>query len=202
MLIKKAELTGCAVNASQYPTTTEPEFVLVGRSNVGKSSLINKFLNRKGLAHTSGKPGKTQTINFYNINDAWYFVDLPGYGFAQRSKELRNQWAKFINEYLNTREQIAGIIQIVDIRHPPSKDDITMHHWIMESKLPNLIVATKGDKISKGQWSKQKKIIIQHLRDGIQVPAEFIFFSAQTGVGREDLEQWIEKSIAYYNSYK
>lgn len=200
MIIKKAELADCAVNASQYPTTSNPEFVLVGRSNVGKSSLINKFLNRKGLARTSSKPGKTQTINFYNINDEWLFVDLPGYGYAKRSKELRSQWAKFINEYLNTREEIAGIIHILDIRHPPSKDDITMHDWIMESGLPYLTIATKGDKVSRGQWLKQKKIIIKGL--GEKDASPFIIFSAQTGEGKEEFAKWIEKSIAYYKSYK
>lgn len=193
MRIIKAEFTASAVNPEQYPQKSEGEIALVGRSNVGKSSLINKFVNRKGMAHTSSQPGKTQTLNFYHINDSWYFVDLPGYGYARVSKAAKSTWAKFINEYLLKRAQLAGIMQIVDLRHPPSRDDVDMYEWLTQSGIPFLLVATKADKISRGQWPLHKRIILSHL--GAPPEQELLVFSAQTGVGLEELASWVEKCL-------
>jgi len=151
MKIRTAEYLVSAVNSQQYPQSSKPEIALVGRSNVGKSSFINKFINRRGLARTSSVPGKTQTINFYLINEAWFFVDLPGYGFAKVSKGTRAFWGRFIEEYLSKRPHLVGIIQLVDIRHVPSADDIIMQEWLVESGIPFLVVATKADKIAKSK---------------------------------------------------
>ncbi len=196
MKITEAEYIISAVSAKQYPPENEPEFVLAGRSNVGKSSLINKIVNRKSLARTSSQPGKTQTLNFYHINKAWYFVDLPGYGYARISKEIRATWAKFINDYLELRRQIAGIILIVDIRHTPSADDRALFEWLGHSNIPFLVVATKADKISRGQWSKHKLMIQKGLNTDPEVPV--VVFSTQSGVGLAELDSWIEGRIADY----
>jgi len=194
MKIFSAEFTISAVSAAQYPASQQPEIALVGRSNVGKSSLINKFLNRRNLARTSSQPGKTQTLNFYHINDAWYFVDLPGYGYAKAPKHLQSGWARFINDYLLKRPQLVGVIMIVDMRHPPSKDDVSMFEWLEQSNLPFIIVATKSDKIPRGQWPKHKKIIAQGLKtSSVDLPA--VIFSAQTGVGLEEVAAWVEERI-------
>lgn len=190
MKITKAEFVISAVSPKQYPELAQPEIALVGRSNVGKSSLINKFLNRKGLARTSSQPGKTQTLNFYHINEAWYFVDLPGYGYAKVSKADKSRWAKFIDEYLSKREQLVGIIQLVDLRHPPSADDIAMAEWIRHSGLPQLVVATKADKISKGRWAAHKDVIKKQLALGTDIA--LVLCSAETGVGIPDLTAWVE----------
>ena len=150
MIIKNAEFVISAVGPKQYPTDGLPEIALAGRSNVGKSSMVNKFVNRKNLARTSSKPGKTQTLNYYRVNnDAFYFVDLPGYGFAQVSQAEKDKWAKFIDAYLTKRENLCGVIQLVDLRHPPSKDDINMYEWLMHMHKDVLVVATKCDKIPK-----------------------------------------------------
>jgi GTP-binding protein len=193
MKILQAEYTVSAVKPNQYPQSSKPEIALVGRSNVGKSSFINKFLNRKNLARTSSTPGKTRTLNFYQVNTCWYFVDLPGYGFAKISKEMQFNWGRFIDEYLNTRQQLKGIIQVVDLRHAPSKDDLIMQEWLVQRGLPYLVVATKADKISCGQWSKHMKIVQDafNLEPGVAL----IPFSALTGEGREAIADWLEKNL-------
>lgn len=196
MKIHNSEFTISAVSPEQYPELDQPEIALVGRSNVGKSSLINKFLNRKGLARTSSQPGKTQTLNFYHINDAWYFVDFPGYGFARVSKAIKSTWGKFINEYLTQRQELAGIIQIVDLRHPPSQDDKTMYQWLMHQDIPYLIVGTKADKIARGQWPKHQNTVLRGLEANQSSP--FILFSSQTGLGLEELYQWVDERINTY----
>ena len=193
MKIFQAEYTISAVSPKQYPEALEPEIALVGRSNVGKSSLINKIINRKNLARTSSQPGKTRTLNFYHINEAWYFVDFPGYGFAKVSKEIKSQWGKFIDQYLHEREQLVGIIQIVDMRHPPSADDLMMHQWLESIGVPYMVVVTKADKISKGQRFNNMKIIKNDLKIHPGVP--MITFSAQTGEGKDDVEAWVEKLV-------
>lgn len=194
MKILKAEYAATAVNPRQYPTGQLPEIALSGRSNVGKSSLINKFLNRRGLARTSSSPGKTQTLNFYLVNEAWYFVDLPGYGYAKVSKGLKTRWGEFIEEYLTCRPQLKGIIQIIDIRHPPSKDDVGMFQWLRYRGLPYLLVLTKADKISKGQWTKQRDLILRELgAAGNTSPV--VSFSAVTGHGLEELHDWVAALI-------
>ena len=174
----------------QYPTDQLPEIALAGRSNVGKSSLINKFINRKNLARTSSKPGKTQTLNYYRINNEFYFVDLPGYGFAQVSQSVKEKWSKFIDEYLTRRETLRGVIQLVDLRHPPTKDDIAMYDWLMHMHQDVLVVATKCDKISKGQWLKH----VKQVREGLNADKsqQILVFSAETGQGLEELHSWVE----------
>lgn len=188
MIVKNAEFVISAVGPKQYPTDGLPEIALAGRSNVGKSSMVNKFVNRKNLARTSSKPGKTQTLNYYRVNnDAFYFVDLPGYGFAQVSQAEKDKWAKFIDAYLTKREPLCGVIQLVDLRHPPSKDDINMYEWLMHMHKDVLVVATKCDKISKGQWLKH----IKQVREGLKADKsqQILAFSAETGQGLEELHQ-------------
>lgn len=194
MIIKNAEFIISAVSPKQYPEDNLPQIALAGRSNVGKSSLINKFINRKNLARTSSKPGKTQTLNFYRINNnQFYFVDLPGYGFAQVSQSVKAEWGKFIDRYLSGCRAVRGVIQIVDIRHAPSKDDVSMYEWLVSKNLPTLVVATKADKISKGQWHKQLKLIKTTLHT---VPGqEILVFSAENGQGLAELQDWVENKI-------
>ena len=190
-MIKNAEFIISAVGPKQYPTDQLPEIALAGRSNVGKSSLINKFINRKNLARTSSKPGKTQTLNYYRINNnEFYFVDLPGYGFAQVSQSVKEKWSKFIDEYLTRRETLRGVIQLVDLRHPPTKDDIAMYDWLMHMHQDVLVVATKCDKISKGQWLKH----VKQVREGLNADKsqQILVFSAETGQGLEELHSWVE----------
>ena len=196
MIIKNAEFVISAVAQKQYPTENAPEIALAGRSNVGKSSLINKFINRKNLARTSSKPGKTQTLNFYRINSGeFYFVDLPGYGFAQVSQSVKEQWGKFIEAYLLKRPNLRAVIQIVDIRHAPSKDDVNMYQWLIENQLEVLVVATKCDKISKGQWQKSRKVIKETL--GCVPGQEIFYFSAENGYGLEELHTWVESKVKW-----
>jgi len=182
-----------AVSKKQYPAEGLPEIALAGRSNVGKSSLINKTINRKNLARTSGKPGKTQTLNFYRINEEFFFVDLPGYGFAKVSQKVKDQWAKFIEEYLSEREELKGVIQIVDLRHPPTQDDVIMYEWLQHFQLPTLVVTTKADKISRGQWQKHLKQIKEKLKLAKDQPV--VIFSAETGQGVEEVQEWVEKLV-------
>ena len=195
MIIKNAEFVISAVGPKQYPADHLPEIALAGRSNVGKSSLINKFVNRRSLARTSSKPGKTQTLNFYRINNnALYFVDLPGYGFAQVSQAEKDKWAKFIDAYLTRRENLCGVIQLVDLRHPPTKDDVNMYEWLMHLHRDVLVVGTKCDKISRGQWQKH----IKQVREGLKADKSqpILVFSAETGQGLEELHAWVESRIA------
>ncbi|NMB32639.1 MAG: YihA family ribosome biogenesis GTP-binding protein [Clostridium sp.] len=159
MKIFKAELEKIAVNSSQYPEPNLPEIAFAGRSNVGKSSFINSLVNRKALARTSGKPGKTRTINFYNVNDEFRLVDLPGYGYAKVSKEEKEKWGYIIEEYLNNRENLVEVIQLVDIRHSPTKEDIMMHNWLKTYGFKGLVIATKSDKINKNKYPAHIKII-------------------------------------------
>lgn len=196
MIIKNAEFIISAVGPKQYPDDHLPEIALAGRSNVGKSSLINKFINRKNLARTSSKPGKTQTLNYYRINnDGFYFVDLPGYGFAQVSKEIQNKWKLFIDEYLLARETLRGVIQIVDLRHPPSKEDVSMYEWLMHLGKDTLVVATKCDKISKGQWQKHLKQVREGL--GAEKSQPIIIFSAENGQGLSEIMDWVEVRVQH-----
>jgi len=161
---------------------------------VGKSSLINTIINRKNLARTSGKPGKTQTINFYLINDNFHLVDLPGYGFAKVSRDIKEKWAEFIEEYLNDRPNLVGIIQLIDLRHPPTEDDLMMFDWLKHLGIPFLLVATKADKISRGQHLKHKKII----REKLMINNEDIqLFSAEDKAGKDEVLNWIAEQLAF-----
>jgi GTP-binding protein len=157
--INKSVFSISAVLPDQYPKEQLPEIALAGRSNVGKSSLINTLINRRGLARTSSQPGKTQTINFYLINDAWYFVDLPGYGYARVSRVTRENWGKMIDRYLKGRMVLKEIWQLVDIRHPPTALDRQMLEWLNYQNYPRLLIATKADKISKSQRVKNLKTL-------------------------------------------
>ncbi|HIU49368.1 MAG TPA: YihA family ribosome biogenesis GTP-binding protein [Candidatus Avimonoglobus intestinipullorum] len=173
MNIHNAELTVSAVHKDQYPAEGLPEFAFVGRSNVGKSSLINKLLNRKALARVSGTPGKTATINFYNIDDTIYLVDLPGYGYAVRSEEEIKKWGRMIEDYLHNRNALRHVILLVDSRHEPTEDDKLMLHWIREHHENAIVIATKTDKLKKRELEKNLHMIWKKLRlgeDDILVP--------------------------------
>ncbi|MCD4712966.1 MAG: ribosome biogenesis GTP-binding protein YihA/YsxC [Clostridiales bacterium] len=173
MKIKNSQFVISAVAKSQYPDDELPEIAFAGRSNVGKSSMINMILNRKGLAKTSSTPGKTQLVNFYDIDGLFRFVDLPGYGFAKVSKEKKATWGKIIETYLESRENLLEVFQLVDIRHKPSGEDKQMYEWIRASGFSGIVIATKTDKLSKQQIDKQLKIIKSELQmedDGIIIP--------------------------------
>lgn len=163
MKINKSDLHAIAVKKEQYPQDDLPEIAFAGRSNVGKSSFINSMINRVNLARTSGKPGKTRTINFYIINENFRFVDLPGYGYAQVSKSERNQWKKIIESYLTNRDNLLEIVLVVDIRHEPSAQDLIMYDWIRSFGFRGLVIATKADKISRGNWKKHIDVIKKKL---------------------------------------
>ena len=172
MRIKNMEFLISAVKQSQYPEELLPEIAFAGRSNVGKSSMINMLLNRRNFARTSSTPGKTQTINFYEIDNKFRFVDLPGYGYARVSKTQHESWGKVMNTYLNERENLLEVIQLVDIRHKPSAKDKEMYNWILEAGYNGIIIATKADKMSKGQIQKQLDVIRKELgaKDRIIIP--------------------------------
>lgn len=189
--IKKAQYIGSFVKLEQLPEGDFPEIALVGRSNVGKSSLINKLVNRKNLAKSSSTPGKTRTINYYLINEQWYIVDLPGYGFAKVSKGEREKWGKMIETYLQKRPQLRGVIQLVDIRHPPNDNDILMKAWLQHIELPILVVGTKADKISRGSRSKNLAVI----RKDLLLSEDPLYFSAATGEGIPELSLALEEIL-------
>lgn len=173
------------VKLSQYPEDALPEFALAGRSNVGKSSLINAMINRKKMAHTSSKPGKTQTINFFSVNDKIMFADVPGYGYAKVSKTQRAAWGKMMESYFTRREPLRAVIQIVDLRHAPSQDDVAMYQFLKHHGIPVIVVATKADKITKGQWQKHLKIVKQTLDIHPEDPT--VLFSSETKLGKDEL---------------
>lgn len=191
MIIKNAELeTVCGIT-SVLPNNELPEIAFAGKSNVGKSSLINGLLNRKALARTSAQPGKTQTINFYNVNKELYFVDLPGYGYAKVSESVKEQWGKLIENYLHKSEQLKAVFLLVDIRHEPSANDVNMYEWILANGYEPIIIATKLDKIKRSQVQKNIKII----KTGLNVVAgtKILPFSAQTKQGRDEILDLIEE---------
>jgi GTP-binding protein len=195
MKVNQAEFIISAVGPSQYPEDALPEIALAGRSNVGKSSLINRMISRKNLARTSSQPGKTQTLNYYKINEDLYFVDLPGYGYAKVSKTEREKWGKFIENYLLNREPLKLVMQLVDLRHPPSKDDQAMYQWLRHKDLPVLVVATKADKIPKSRWQKHAKVVRETL--GMDQGYHPLLFSSELGLGKDELWGIIEKYIGY-----
>lgn len=182
-----------AVKPEQYPEGTRPDLAVSGRSNVGKSSLINKLVNRKALAKVGKTPGKTQTINYFNINDEWYLVDLPGYGFAKVPMETRAKWGRMMQTYFRTRENLRGVIQLVDIRHQPTEEDKTMMEMLRVNGIPVLVVATKADKVSRGQRPKYLKVIA----DAFKIPdwRAIIPFSSEDGTGLEELNQAMDDII-------
>lgn len=193
MKIKSAELeTVCGIT-STLPVHDIPEIAFAGKSNVGKSSLINGLLNRKSLARTSSQPGKTQTINFYNINKKLFFVDLPGYGYAQVSKEIRAKWGKMIERYLHSSKQLKKVFLLIDIRHAPSENDCIMYDWIVENGYAPVIIATKLDKINRSQIQKNIKILKEKLQPE---PGTIIIpFSAVTKQGRDEIWKLIDETV-------
>lgn len=184
MKVTSSDIVTSAVKPDQYPNEHYPEIALAGRSNVGKSSFINKLLNRKSLARISSKPGKTQTLNFYLINEMLSFVDVPGYGFAKVSKSERAAWGKMIETYITTREQLHAVVLIVDLRHAPSKEDVLMYDFLKHHQIPTILIATKCDKIPKGKWQKHLKVVKETLNKNPDDP--IVLFSSETGQGKEE----------------
>lgn len=193
MKINKSDLDKIAVLPSQYPEDNLIEIAFAGRSNVGKSSFINSMINRVNLARTSGKPGKTRTINFYIINEEFRFVDLPGYGYAQVSMSEREKWAKIIEEYLVTRENLKEVVLVVDIRHEPTNDDLMMYEWIKSFGYRGIVIATKADKISKGQWQKHTAIIRKKL--GVEDNNLIIPYSSEKKLNKDRVWEVFDKII-------
>jgi GTP-binding protein len=193
MKVHNVEMIMSAVRPDQYPEEGYPEFALAGRSNVGKSSFINKMIGRKSLARTSSKPGKTQTLNFYKIEEQLFFVDVPGYGYAKVSKSSREAWGKFIQQYMTEREHLRAVIQIVDLRHPPTADDCTMYDFLVHYQIPTIVIATKADKIPRGKWEKHKKIVRETLDMRSEDP--LLIFSSEKGIGIEEAWKEIESRM-------
>lgn len=194
MVIKNVSLeTVCGI-ASRLPETDKPEIAFAGKSNVGKSSLINALMNRKALARTSSQPGKTQTINYYNINDAMYLVDLPGYGYAKVPQKEKEKWGKMVERYLHTSRQLRAVFLLIDIRHEPSSNDRQMYEWVAYQGYEPIVIATKLDKIKRSQLQKQLKLI----RTGLNMKAgtEILPFSALSKQGREEIWQLMDRLIA------
>ncbi len=193
MIIKKVELeTVCGVT-SRFPENIQPEFAFAGRSNVGKSSLINALVNRKALARTSGQPGKTQTINFYHINQELYFVDLPGYGYARANEEVKAKWGRMVERYLQKSQMLRCVFLLIDIRHGASENDRLMYRWILSNGYQPVIIATKLDKLKRSQVQKQIKMVRESLelgKDAVLIP-----FSAQTKQGRDEIWGYIEQAM-------
>ena len=181
----KSELFAVTVKPDAFPKDDKPEIAFVGRSNVGKSSLINTMLNRKSLARVSQNPGKTRTINFYNVSDKLYFVDLPGYGYAKVPKTEIAKWGKMIEGYLLKREQLKSIVMLIDIRHTPTENDKTMYDWLKYYDYEIIIAATKADKIKRSQWEKHKKIIRETL--GLGKEDVIVHFSSLDKIGKDEL---------------
>ena len=193
MVIKHVALDIVCGITSTLPKNQVPEIALAGKSNVGKSSLINALLNRKSLARTSASPGKTQTINFYNVNHEMYLVDLPGYGYAKVSQSVKEQWGKLIERYLHQSKQLKAVFLLVDIRHDPSENDKTMYDWILHNGYQPIIIATKADKLKRSQIPKHVKAIKEGLK---LVPGSVVIpFSAQTKQGRDEIWNLAEQLL-------
>ena len=195
MIIKEVSLDIVCGITSKLPDTGRPEVAFAGKSNVGKSSLINGLMNRKSLARTSAQPGKTQTINFYNVNGCIYLVDLPGYGYAKVSQEEKQKWGKMIERYLHTSKNIKAVFLLVDIRHDPSENDKMMYDWILHNGYEPIIIATKLDKIKRSQWQKHVKMIKEGLK--LRPGTKVIPFSAQTKQGREEIWELIDELTSF-----
>ncbi|EAC5769078.1 YihA family ribosome biogenesis GTP-binding protein [Listeria monocytogenes] len=193
MDVNNVELIISAVRPEQYPETDLPEYALAGRSNVGKSSFINTMIRRKSMARISQKPGKTQTLNFYKIEEALFFVDVPGYGFAKVSKTEREKWGVMIETYITSREQLRGVIQIVDLRHKPTEDDRMMYEFLKYYDIPVIVVATKADKIPRSKWQKNAKIVRETL--DFDPDDKFVLFSSETKMGKDEAWQFIKEGI-------
>ena len=193
MKINTIELIISAVRESQYPTDKLKEFLLVGRSNVGKSSFINTLVGRKNIAYTSGKPGKTQTLNFYLANNSFYLVDVPGYGYAAVNKKIQEKFGKMIEEYLEKRDELIRVFMLVDFRHKPTEDDKLMYNFLKYYNIPVTIIATKVDKVGSSKLEKNKKLILDTL--DLVVGDDLILFSSITKLGKEEVLKKIENLV-------
>ncbi len=193
MKINNVHIIISAVSKKQYPDHDLPEILLLGRSNVGKSSFINTIINRKALARTSSQPGKTRTINFYNVEDTFCFVDMPGYGYAKVSKTARKEYIGMIGEYVEKRNNLLIVIQLVDFRHKPSVDDIEVNDWLHNLGIIPIIVATKIDKVKNNDYRKNQKQIIEALN--LDTPEDIILFSAATKRGKEELMKIFDEEL-------
>lgn len=194
MKIESSDLTNIAVRTSQYPADMKDEFLLVGKSNVGKSSFINTILARKNFARTSSKPGKTQTLNFYLVNNKFYLVDVPGYGYANVSKSTQKKFGLMIEEYLTKRDNLRMVFMLIDFRHKPSENDILMYDYLKYYNLPVCLIATKYDKVKSSQKDKQEKIIRETLK--IKEDDSLVLFSSITKKGREEVYRQIESKLS------
>lgn len=193
MKINDVKLAISAVRRSQYPEDNKPEFLLVGRSNVGKSSFINSIIERKSAARVSSKPGKTQTLNFYSINDDFYLVDVPGYGYANVSKKVQQKFGLMIEEYLEHRDNLMKVFMLVDFRIKPTNDDLLMYNFLKYHNLPVIIVATKVDKVSRNDREKQKNLINNELN--IQEEDELVLFSTKTKLGKAEIQKKLSNIV-------
>ncbi len=193
MKINDIKLDVQAVRRSQYPESDKPEFMLVGRSNVGKSTFINTIAGRKNLAYTSGKPGKTQTLSFYLANNTFYLVDVPGYGYAAVNKQTQEKFGKMIEEYLEKRDELIRVFMLVDFRHKPTEDDVLMYNFLKYYNIPVTIVATKVDKVGGSKMDKNKKVILDTLN--LVVGDDLVLFSGVTKLGKEEVLNKIDTLI-------
>ncbi|MFZ5597803.1 MAG: ribosome biogenesis GTP-binding protein YihA/YsxC [Bacillota bacterium] len=193
MKIVTAEFVKSAVSLKDCPAGELPEIALAGRSNVGKSSFLNRMVNRKSLARTSNTPGRTRLINYFLINGAFYIVDLPGYGYARVPRAMRMEWGRNIQEYLEKRKSLSGVVQLLDIRHRPTEMDVQLYRWLEQSAVPVIAAATKADKVSKNQARNQLKLIRDTL--GLEKSSPLVAFSAKTGQGWEELWMMIQSLI-------
>jgi GTP-binding protein len=189
MNVKSAEFVTSAVKPVQYPPAGLPEIAFAGRSNVGKSSLINSLLGRRNLVKTSSKPGRTQTINFFVINDSFYFVDLPGYGYAKVPMEVRKNWGPMVEQYLKTRQELCAAVVILDIRRKPNQGDHDLFAWLTHHSIPQIVVLTKADKLKRNKQAQQRTMIAGDLSKDL---SSLILFSAATGLGKRELWAAIE----------
>lgn len=193
MTIKNTELSNVAVRRSQYPTDGKPEFLLIGRSNVGKSSFINSILERKNMARISSVPGKTRTINFYKVNDDFYLVDVPGYGYASTSKENQKKFGMMIEEYLSEREELKEVFMLVDFRHKPTEDDLLMYNFLKFHGVSVTLIATKVDKVGSSARQRFTKQITDNI--DLAIDDDLILFSAKTKLGKKEVQNLIEKEV-------
>ncbi len=193
MVIKDAKLDIMATRRSQYPTNGKPEFLLVGRSNVGKSSFINSILSRKNLAYTSSHPGKTQTLNFYSINDSFYFIDVPGYGYAATDKKTQAKFGMMIEEYLEKRDELKRVFMLIDFRMKPTEDDLLMYNFLKYYNLPVTVVATKADKVGGSKKQKNLKLILDTL--DLVVGDDLVVYSSVTKLGVKEIHRKIEDLV-------
>lgn len=193
MKVTSAEFVGSATRSRDFPRDGGAEIAFAGRSNVGKSSLLNRLLGRRKLARVSKTPGRTQTINFYRVNGAFYFVDLPGYGYARVSERIRRSWGPMVEGYLRGRKALRAVVMIVDARHPPTPLDQEMRVWLDTARIPHLVVLTKGDKVNRGVRRQTRDRAVSAL--GIPDPEQVIFFSAATGEGERHLWQYLAQYL-------